>query len=118
MYFAIFTDKVWSYLLWPPVIVDDSFPSWEGGARQSTNLLARMRYTRCTASIVAPVPTNSIETPPPHTPTYTRRKGIRLAKSFHVLDGNNLLSAQRLEVSLLGVETVLRLERDAWSMVK
>ena len=26
--------------------------------------------------------------------------------------------AQRLEVSLLGVGTVLRLERDAWSMVK
>ena len=28
------------------------------------------------------------------------------------------LSAQMLEVSLLGVGTVLRLERDAWSMVK
>ena len=30
----------------------------------------------------------------------------------------NVLSAQMLEVSLLGVGTVLRLERDAWSMVK
>ena len=28
------------------------------------------------------------------------------------------MSAQILEVSLLGVGTVLRLERDAWSMVK
>ena len=27
------------------------------------------------------------------------------------------MSAQMLEVSLLGVGTVLRLERDAWSMV-
>ena len=30
----------------------------------------------------------------------------------------NVMSAQMLEVSLLGVGTVLRLERDAWSMVK
>ena len=28
------------------------------------------------------------------------------------------MSAQMLEVSLLGVGTVLRLERDAWSMLK
>ena len=28
------------------------------------------------------------------------------------------MSAQMLEVSLLGIGTVLRLERDAWSMVK
>ena len=28
------------------------------------------------------------------------------------------MSARMLEVSLLGVETVPRLERDAWSMVK
>ena len=28
-----------------------------------------------------------------------------------------IMSAQMLEVSLLGVGTVLRLERDAWSMV-
>ena len=30
----------------------------------------------------------------------------------------NAMSAQMLEVPLLGVGTVLRLERDAWSMVK
>ena len=41
------------------------------------------------------------------------RKGIRLAKQICVIYGNNVMSAQRLEVSLLGVETVLRLERDA-----
>ena len=34
------------------------------------------------------------------------------------LYGNNVMSAQMLEVSLLGVGTVLCLGRDAWSMVK
>ena len=29
-----------------------------------------------------------------------------------------IVSAQKLEVSLLGVGKVLRLERDAWSMAK
>ena len=46
------------------------------------------------------------------------RKEITLVKSFYVLSGNNLMSAQLLEVSLLGVGTVLRLEGDAWSIVK
>ena len=32
--------------------------------------------------------------------------------------GRSVKSAQMLGVSLLGVGTVLRLERDAWSMVK
>ena len=33
--------------------------------------------------------------------------------------GKNVMSVQMLEMSLLGVETVLRLERDAaWSVVK
>ena len=32
--------------------------------------------------------------------------------------GRNVMSTSLLEVSLLGVGTVLRLERDAWSMVK
>ena len=32
--------------------------------------------------------------------------------------GNNVMSAQLLEVSLLRVGTVLRLARDAWSMVE
>ena len=44
------------------------------------------------------------------------RKRIRLAKPFHVVYGNNAMSAQLLAMSLLGVRTVLRLERDAWSM--
>ena len=46
------------------------------------------------------------------------RKGIRIAKNSYVIYGNNVINAQLLGVSLLGVETVLRLERDAWSMVK
>ena len=41
------------------------------------------------------------------------------ANSFYVVYGRSVMSAQMLEVSLLlGVGTVLRLERDAWSMVK
>ena len=44
------------------------------------------------------------------------RKGIRLAKSVYVIYGNNAMSAQLWEVSLLGVGTVLLLERDGqWS---
>ena len=35
-----------------------------------------------------------------------------------IMYGKNVMSAQMLELSLLGVGTVLRLERDAWSMVK
>ena len=43
---------------------------------------------------------------------------MRQAEGFYVICGRNALSTQMLEVSLLGVGTVLRLERDAWSMVK
>ena len=32
--------------------------------------------------------------------------------------GKNVMSAEMLEMSLIGVGTMLRLERDAWSMVK
>ena len=39
-------------------------------------------------------------------------------QSFYVTYGKNVMSAQMLEVSGLGVGTVLRLERDAWSIVK
>ena len=46
------------------------------------------------------------------------RKGIRLAKRFYVIYGNNVMSAKLLEVSSLGAGTVLRLERDAGSMAK
>ena len=42
----------------------------------------------------------------------------KISKRFYVTYGKNVVSAQMLEVSLLGVGTVLRLERDAWSMVK
>ena len=37
---------------------------------------------------------------------------------FDVMYGSNVFSAETLEVSLLGVATALRLERDAWSLVK
>ena len=37
---------------------------------------------------------------------------------MHVIYGKNVMSAPMWEVSLLGVGTVVRLERDAWSMVK
>ena len=42
----------------------------------------------------------------------------QVSETFFVLHGRNATSAQMLEVSLLGVGTVLRLEGDAWSMVK
>ena len=45
-------------------------------------------------------------------------KGVRLAKSFYVIYLSNVMSAQMLEVPLVGVGTVFRLERDMWSMVK
>ena len=51
-------------------------------------------------------------------PQAAKQEGIRLAKSFYVTYGNNVVSAQLLGVSLVGVGMVLRLERDAWSMVK
>ena len=37
---------------------------------------------------------------------------------IYVICGKNVVSAQMLEVSLLGVGKMLFLERDAWSMVK
>ena len=45
-------------------------------------------------------------------------KKSKISERFYVIYQQNVLSAQMLEVSLLGVGTVLRLERDAWSMVK
>ena len=45
--------------------------------------------------------------------------GDKTSKRFlRNLWGGNVISTQTLKVSLLGVETVLRLERDAWSLVK
>ena len=44
------------------------------------------------------------------------QRGRRKAKQelFHVICGRNVLSAQMLDMFLVGVGTVLRLERDAW----
>ena len=42
------------------------------------------------------------------------RKGIRYINGFYVTYGRNAMSTELLEVSLLGVGTVLRLKRDAW----
>lgn len=36
---------------------------------------------------------------------------------FYALHEKNVLRARMLGVSLLGVKTILRLERDAWSIV-
>ena len=49
---------------------------------------------------------------------WPKRKGIVSAKSFYVIYGNDVMSAQLLEVSPFGVGTVLRLTSDAWSMAK
>ena len=45
--------------------------------------------------------------------------GDRISKHFlYVIYGKSVMSARMLEVSLLEVGTVLRLERDAWSMAE
>ena len=44
-------------------------------------------------------------------------RGQDKQKVYYVKHGKNVMSAKMLEISLLGVGTVLRLERDAWSMV-
>ena len=46
------------------------------------------------------------------------RTWIRHVEGSYVVYGRNVMSTSLLEVSLLRVGTVLRLERDAWSMVK
>ena len=52
-------------------------------------------------------------------PQTVKRDGDRISKQFlYVVYGKGVMSAQLLEVSLLGVGTVLRFGRDAWSMVK
>ena len=52
-------------------------------------------------------------------PQTAKQKGDKISKigSVYYVE-NTVLSAQMLEVSLLGVGTVLHLERNAWSMVK
>ena len=51
-------------------------------------------------------------------PQTTKQEGDKDKHNVSVTYGKNVMSAHMLEVSLLGVGTVLRLERDAWSMVK
>ena len=51
-------------------------------------------------------------------PQTAKQEGSKMSKnSCNVTYGKNVMSAQMSEVSLLGVGTVLRLERDACSMV-
>ena len=51
-------------------------------------------------------------------PQTAKQKGDKISKEFPCNIWKNVMSAQMLEVSLLGVGTMLRLERDAWSMLK
>ena len=54
-------------------------------------------------------------------PQITKEEGDKTSKLFFPCDawhGRSVMSAQMSEVSLVGVGTVLRLERDAWSMVR
>ena len=51
-------------------------------------------------------------------PQKAKQQGDKLSKNFICNIWKKVMSAQMFEVSLLGVGTVLRLERDAWSMVK
>ena len=58
-------------------------------------------------------------------PPKAEQEGDEVSKTFFMcictskyIYGKTVVSAQILEVSLLGVGTVLRLERDAWQMVK
>ena len=51
-------------------------------------------------------------------PQTAKQQGDQISKKFLCNIWKNVVSAQVLEVTLLEVGTVLRLERDAWSMVK
>ena len=51
-------------------------------------------------------------------PRKAKQVGDKMNKHFYVTYEKNVMSAQMIEASPLGVGTVLRLERDAWSMVK
>ena len=46
-------------------------------------------------------------------PQMAKQQGDRINKQFYAMYGKSVLSTQMLEVSLLGIGTVLRLERDA-----
>ena len=53
-------------------------------------------------------------------PQTAKQDGDRISKQtlYGIRKERSVMSAQILEVSLSGVGTVLRLERDAWSKVK
>ena len=51
-------------------------------------------------------------------PQTAKQDGDRISKRFLCSMWNKRNERSMLEVSLLGVGTVLRLERDAWSIVK
>ena len=51
-------------------------------------------------------------------PQTAKQNGDRIGEQFYVVYRKSVMSAQMLEVSLSGVATVLRLERNAWSMVQ
>ena len=51
-------------------------------------------------------------------PQPAKQDGYRISKPFYVIFGRSVMIAQTLETSLLGVGTVPRFERDAWSMVQ
>ena len=52
-------------------------------------------------------------------PQMAKQEWDKINKQFLCsIYGRSVMSAQMLEVSLLGVGTVLRVGRDAWSMVK
>ena len=46
------------------------------------------------------------------------KKGTRYSKGLLVICGTNVVSTQMMEVSPLGVKTVLRLETGAWALIK
>ena len=51
-------------------------------------------------------------------PQAAKQEGDKISKRFLCSNGKNVMNAQTLEVPVLGVGTVLRLEREAWPMAK
>ena len=51
-------------------------------------------------------------------PRTAKQEGDKINKQFNVLHGKIVMTAPLLEVFLLGVGKVLRLDRDAWPMGK
>ena len=51
-------------------------------------------------------------------PQKANQTGTGQTSNFYVIHGRSVMNDNMLEVSLIGIGTVLRLERDAWSKVK